>query len=131
VAGSRYCFFHDPDAAAKRKAAQKAGGQGRQIKVLSPSAPDAKLKDARDAVNLLAETINQVRRGEIDPKVANAVGYLTGLLLKALYQTDLEQRVTALEVGQKRRSLTKRINEEEDEDDWRVPLLTKNGNGKD
>src|SRR5208337_2704967 len=27
-------------------------------------------------VELLAETINQVRRGEIDPKVANAVGFL-------------------------------------------------------
>jgi hypothetical protein len=46
---------------------------------------------------LLAETINQVRRGEIDPRISNAVGYLAGILLKAKQQDELEQRLARLE----------------------------------
>jgi hypothetical protein len=30
-----------------------------------------------DAIALISETINQVRRGQIDPRVANSVGFLT------------------------------------------------------
>ena len=31
---------------------------------------------------LLATTINDVRRGRLDPRIANAVGYLAGVLLR-------------------------------------------------
>ena len=64
--------------------------------VLPSSVPDAKLQNAGDAVKLLAETINQVRRGEIDPKVANTVGYLTGLLMKGLRESETERRLAGL-----------------------------------
>jgi len=50
-------------------------------------------------VKLLAETINQVRRGEIDPKVANAVGFLSALLLKAIGATETESRLAAMEAA--------------------------------
>jgi hypothetical protein len=129
VAGSAFCFFHNPETAAKRKTAQSAGGQGRQITVLPPSAPEAKLEKSQDAVRLLADTINQVRRGEIDPKVANAVGYLTGLLLKALHEAETERRVSALEaaVGQGSGAQSTHVEEDEDEE-WRIPPVKRNGN---
>jgi len=123
VAGSSFCFFHDPDAAAKRNAAQKAGGQKRQIIVLPPSAPDAKLNGARDTVDLIAATINQVRRGEIDPKVANTVGYLVGLLLKALHETETERRLSALEAAVGQGSGSQTNVEEDEEEEWRIPPL--------
>jgi hypothetical protein len=44
-------------------------------------------------VTFLAETINQVRRGALDPKVANTIGSLAALLLKALAQGDVERQV--------------------------------------
>jgi hypothetical protein len=89
IVGSGYCFFHDPAKAAKRAAAQSAGDQRIRIAVLPATAPDARLLDAGDLVNLLADTINQVRRGEIDPRVANAIGYLGGLILKACTRPKL------------------------------------------
>jgi len=46
---------------------------------------------------LLAETINQVRRGEVDPRISNAVGYLAGILLKAKEKDEIEQRLARLE----------------------------------
>jgi hypothetical protein len=97
IAGSSYCFFHDPDMEAERKAAQSAGGQKNRMAVLPSSTPDAELRNAEDASKVLAETINQVRRGEIDPKIANSVGYLIGLFVKVKQDVDVERRLAALE----------------------------------
>ena len=46
---------------------------------------------------MLGETINQVRKGRVDPRIANAVGYLAGILLKGLEQGDTEKRLVELE----------------------------------
>lgn len=44
-------------------------------------------------------TINQVRLGELDPKLANCVGYLSGVLLRALEANQLEERISDLEIA--------------------------------
>ena len=58
---------------------------------------------------MLGETINQVRRGELDPRVANAVGYLAAHLLKTLERTELEERITDLEAIVARRSIAPKL----------------------
>jgi hypothetical protein len=45
---------------------------------------------------LLEETINRVRQGPFDLRAANAIGFLAGILLKALDQR-LEERLAHLE----------------------------------
>jgi len=95
--GSGFCFFHDPAKAEDRRAAQSFGGSQNRMKTLAADAPDAKIADCRDVVTLLAETINQVRKGQVDPRVANAVGYLANVLIKAVEQGELEDRVADLE----------------------------------
>jgi hypothetical protein len=50
-----------------------------------------------DVTNLLAETINGLRSGSIDPRIANTVGYLATGTLKALQQGDIEGRLRAME----------------------------------
>jgi len=95
--GSEYCFFHDPARAEKRLAAQSSGGSQNRMKTLGAEAPDLKVKDTRDVVNLISQTINQVRKGQLDPRVANAIGYLANILIKAAEQSDLEGRLAELE----------------------------------
>jgi hypothetical protein len=98
ISRSRFCFFHDPRKAKQRAAARKAGGYKKNKAAALPSdTPDRPLESLADVVSLLGETINQVRRGEIDPRVSNAVGYLTNVLIKALEQGSLEERLAALE----------------------------------
>jgi len=60
--------------------------------------PDAPLQSSRDVSVFLAESINAVRKGELDPRVANAVGYLASIQLRALEQGPTEQRIAALEM---------------------------------
>lgn len=102
TARSQYCFFHDPGTAAERRAAQKAGGLKNKAAVLPANTPDLPLASLQDVTRLVAETINQTRRGEIDPKVANAVGYLASILSKAIEKSVLEERISALETAVKR-----------------------------
>jgi hypothetical protein len=65
--------------------------------VLPAGTPDLPLRTVTDVVTLLGQTINQTRRGDMDPRVANAVGMLTGQLLRALEGADLAERVARLE----------------------------------
>ena len=70
---------------------------------LPADAPDVKVEDGADVVKLLGETINQVRRGEIDPRVGNSVGYLANIVLAATGQRELETRIAELETLMKNR----------------------------
>ena len=65
--------------------------------MLPSTTRDAVLVTGKDVVQLLGKAINQVLRGEIDPRVANAVGYLGGLLMKVLHETELVVQLAALE----------------------------------
>lgn len=99
-AGAEFCFFHDPGLNAERAAARKAGGIARTQKpVLPTNLPVKRLHTATDVVELLGETINQVRRGEIDLRVSNAIGYLSGILLSAIEKGSYEDRLAALEAA--------------------------------
>lgn len=95
--GSDYCFFHDPSRAAERREAQALGGQRNRMKTLDAAIPDMKFESTAEMVALLSDTINQVRKGDIDPRIGNTVGYLANLLIKALEQNELETRIDKLE----------------------------------
>ncbi len=99
--GSEYCFFHDPAKAERRREAQSLGGRHNHMKTLDEDTPDVKIQNCQDTVPLLSETINQVRKGEIDPRVANAVGYLANVIIKAVEQSDIEKRIEAIEAAVK------------------------------
>jgi hypothetical protein len=56
------------------------------------------LRNTQDVATLLADSINQGRRGQLDARVANTVGYLAGILLRSLEQGPLEERLARMEV---------------------------------
>jgi hypothetical protein len=67
------------------------------MRTLDATAPDVRVENCQDVVLLLSQTINQVRKGQIDPRVANAVGYLANVLIRATEQGELEKRLAELE----------------------------------
>jgi hypothetical protein len=93
-----YCFSHSPKKARERAEARRKGGKkalADKKRILQRS--NIQIENTSDVVRLLNETINQVRTGRIEVKIANSVGYLSGICLKALEQGDLERRLEVLE----------------------------------
>jgi hypothetical protein len=54
-------------------------------------------RTAADLRDLLAESIIEIRAGKLDPRVANALGYLGASYLRALEVSEVESRLDALE----------------------------------
>jgi hypothetical protein len=95
---SGFCFAHDPDLAAERAAARKAGGLQRSKRAaVLPEAPEVNFADVAAVVALLGETATMVRRGTLDCKVANCLAYIASVGLRALQDGELEKRIAALE----------------------------------
>jgi hypothetical protein len=67
--------------------------------VLPSDTPDHPLGNTKEVSAFLADSINQLRRGQLDPRVANRIGYLTSLLLRALEQGPLEERMAKIEAA--------------------------------
>jgi hypothetical protein len=93
------CVLHDPTRAADGRRARRAGGASRSqtAAVLSLETADSPLRSTHEIARLLGDSINHVRKGQLDPRVANAVGYLSAILLKALEQGRTEERLSHLE----------------------------------
>lgn len=101
LASKKYCALH----AEPGRAAALGSKGGRRRTVYRPDglkefvAP----RSAADLRDLLAESIIEIRAGKLDPKVANALGYLGTSLLRTLTVSDIERRLDALE-GQHRKT---------------------------
>jgi hypothetical protein len=96
LVGSQFCFFHDPECSARRKAASAAGGRARKppLPTDAPSIPVRTLADIRNLNELLLTMLLNV---EIDWHIANSAGQLVNILLGALEVEALEGRVLNLE----------------------------------
>src|SRR5450755_311518 len=98
--GNSVCVFHDPARALESHRARQAGGITRSRPVVLPGGtPDYPMGNTRDVSEFLAVSINQLRRGELDPRVANAVGYLSSILLRSLEQGPFEERLAKIEAA--------------------------------
>jgi hypothetical protein len=71
--------------------------RSRRAVVLPLNTPDHPLGNSTDISALIAETTNQLRRGQLDPKVATAIGYLASVQLRAFEQGLLEKRMKEIE----------------------------------
>jgi len=97
--GKSVCVFHDPEMAIDVRRARRLGGinRTRPVCTVPSETSDNPLQSTNDVSRLLAESINQVRRGQLAPRLATAIGYLANILLAALEQGPLEDRLSALE----------------------------------
>jgi len=95
--GSDFCWCHDPTVdLERRQAARIAGGENRRRRALTAEF-DVLLTSAEECRDVLADTISKVRRGQLDLKFANSIGYLMTAGLKAVQMVELERRIAELE----------------------------------
>lgn len=97
MAGAGYCYQHNPAVPEEDKqAARVQGGQTHRPSLPAPL-PAIPIEAPRDVVTLLADTINRVRAGELDPRIANCLGVLAGHLLKAFELAQTAGRIEKIE----------------------------------
>jgi hypothetical protein len=98
MTGATKCALH----ADSERAAELGSKRGRRVKFRSrPDELDLSprpLKSTEEVCELLEETINLARQGVLDLRAANAIGFLAGILLKALAQR-VEARETDSEAS--------------------------------
>ena len=91
---SLLCFSHDPDKAQERAIAHRAGGLANKIKAdLTPIT----IEKSKDVVKLITSTMNELRQGKVDIKIANALFYGANVLLKAFEMTEITSRLESVE----------------------------------
>jgi hypothetical protein len=85
---SSWCWFHDPSLTRERLRARKRGGIARSHRAatLPAGTPDHPLTSVTDVLSLLEQTANAVRRGELEPRVANCLAYISTVALNGLSQ---------------------------------------------
>ena len=94
INGGEFCYFHSPDISDdEKRASQSKGGANRALTTISAPLPAMSLNVPYDAITLIADTINRVRAGELDVKIANCIGVLTGQLLKAFEVAKLNDKL--------------------------------------
>lgn len=92
IAGSEYCFSHDPESRERHLIACKKGGSVKQIAV-NHELQTVEVKTPTDVIYLLNTTIQEVRDGKLDPRIANTIGYLSSHLLKAYEIANIDEKV--------------------------------------
>jgi len=110
MGSSQFCYLHNPDITDEEKRInQTKGGKSNIIRV-NGSLPLIRAKTSQEVAELLEKTINEVRSGELDPRIANTIGYLAGHALKALEASNLDQRVEMVEsiLLQRKKSVRRR-----------------------
>ena len=97
IKDSEFCYFHNPDISDEEKReAQTRGGQARALTIANPL-PALQINKPEDTIVLLTDTINRVRAGELDIRIANSLGFLSDKLLRAFEITQLTEKVEVIE----------------------------------
>ena len=97
MTSSDYCYFHNPAISEEeKKEAQARGGKNRSMTTIEPLSK-VKIGKVSDVTLLLIDTINQVRSGNMNVKMANCVGFLSDKLVRTMEAGNLEERFTKLE----------------------------------
>ncbi len=97
VTDSNYCVSHEPAMREVKLAAVRKGGASESYQKLDLALSQLTINNSSDVVKATVQTINELRAGTLPPKVANTIGYLLGIALKAFDQADLTNRVEVIE----------------------------------
>jgi hypothetical protein len=96
VAGSSFCYLHDPAMAERRREGAKKGGRNRSTKARAAAQiPEA--MTATDLAGWLSLLFTNVVEGHVEPRVGTAAATIAKVLLEVRTATAVESRLSELE----------------------------------
>lgn len=92
-----FCYFHSPHIPETQKRESRVrGGEGRAGRVSEPLQA-FQIESTKQLLELLNATVQEVRQGKIDCRVANTIGFLSGHMMRAFEIDGVEKRLTEIE----------------------------------
>ncbi len=92
--GRALCWAHDPELRGKATEARRAGGENSST---AARAARRVPRDMADLVKRLLLAVDEVHRGELDPRRATAMAALGRAIVTVYEAGELQQRLTELE----------------------------------
>lgn len=96
IVGREFCYFHEPELAARRKAASSAGGKAYKPAVRSDGL-SLSLRKRSEICKLNEFVANMLLNNEVDHGTANSATQMGNILLRALKLDGEELRIRNLE----------------------------------
>ena len=94
MGGSLFCINHNPEAKAIKALAVSEGGLGHAF---VSKLKNFKIAEVKDVTTTIIQILNEVRKGRLDPHIANSMYIGLNVLLKSYELADLEAKIQALE----------------------------------
>ena len=98
LAGSSWCYLHDPAAAEARRESSRKGGFSRSNRARAKKAMPAAALTPREIEGYISMALRAVLAGKIEPGVGNAVANLARAAVAVREATELEARLAELEL---------------------------------
>lgn len=95
--GRAHCFAHDPARQEAQRAARSKGGRGKATAARAGKLVPATLRPVLDG---LLDVFDEVKAGNLDPKVGTALGSIAAAIVRVFQSGALEERLQALEAAQ-------------------------------
>ena len=99
IQGDSFCFWHSEKVKEQRQEAVTTGGNSPKRSYGNDE--EIKINNTKDVLTLIEQTINDLRKNRTSTRVANAIGYLSGIALKTIEQGDIEKRLEEVEYALK------------------------------
>ena len=93
--GSQYCFKHNQTPEERSLVSQHGGLSGKVI--VGFGGKRLEIKKPRHIRKALVSTLNLLKDGQIEPNIANSIGYLCGVIIKTFELIEFEERIREIE----------------------------------
>jgi hypothetical protein len=95
--GKSFCWKHSPEVSLHEKKAASAKGGKKRKQDLTKIDQELNITSTIDVSELLVDTIKNLRKGTFDSRIANAIGYLSFILVRTYELTEIEKKLVNLE----------------------------------
>lgn len=97
VQNSQYCINHEESMKETKHNAVAKGGSSDSYQKLNLNLPPLTIDNPSDVTSAVVQTINELRSGTVPPKIANTIGYLLGIALKAFEVAEIDRKIEAID----------------------------------
>ena len=97
MSNSLYCLSHDPDKGEERLLRAQNGGKATSYEKLEMQLKPFDITGPDEIISAVLQTVNELRTGQVPPKIASTIGFLLNIALKGYEIRNIGDRVEIID----------------------------------